>query len=653
MTISRNLKLTLLLMIGLALCGGLVSLWVRDRIAAETYTHLERRLAVQQQLERIKTGVLTALSAQHTFLLRYPFEALEKTRSYVDAAHSAVRETRQALKAIVHINNEAGMPPSNPHREMLEGQLSLFEVELKRVVLLVTREGDPQAGLLAQMVREVDELVIFLDRLQRGNGRVKVSTSKRRAVQSLRNDLMFVRGWEKDYLLRGNLGFLVRARDRVEAMRSELEHSPLTAAEQERVLDSLAIYLESFERLALNNVQLFTELDRIDTIALALQDLTGRYGDAEEALLVRSEADADKRARRNYLSLIGFVALLLAITAGLAVRITRRIVRRMHTLVGAARMVGETGDCPPVHIRTRDEFADLATEFNRMVEQLRAARAQLIQSEKLAAMGKLSASIAHEINNPLFGIQGCLERIVKRLPEGDTDYRLVKLALGESQRIARLVQGLRDYHLPSDQTMTAIDLISVLDDVLLINQKYLQQAGARLVRNLPDSLPVVAGTRDQIQMVFVNLLTNAAEAMEGEGTVTVSAEVGEKTVSILFTDTGKGIDAAHLSQIFEPFFSTKNAVKGVGLGLSISYGIIQRHGGDIRVESRPGHTEFHVTLPLLGSQPAPTRPPLVLGEVDLNSTSSDATSSTSESSADNSPADDPISSDNPPPDSTR
>jgi len=515
-------------------------------------------------------------------------------QAYVSQALSAITKTRNALEAIAELNRRAGVAPEHRYREELESRLALFEVRLKRVVLLVKRKGDASSGLVWEMRRMVEGLERYLVRLEAAPS----TPARDRSLQRLKADLLFIRRWEKDYFLRDDLVFISSVRARVAAIEESIADGPFPVLERDRILTYLKTYLIYFERIALNDVQVLDERNRLNETAEDLQRLLTNYVNSERVALARSEARIRGWQEKSLVGVMGLFGVILLISVFLAFRLTRRITGSLDTLVDATRELGEKGECPTIHMETEDEFARLADAFNGMVERLRETQLQLVQSEKLTATGKLSASIAHEINNPLFGIQGCLERILKRLPEDDHDRRLVELAVRESQRIARLVGGLRDYHRPSDQTMSPVDLLEILEDVFLLNRKYIQQNRVKLVKRLPKSLPKVNGTRDQLQMVFVNLVTNAVEAMPEGGELTIAATQEKGTVALHFTDTGRGIDPKTLPKIFEPFFSTKAEVKGVGLGLSISYGIIRRHDGEIRVKSRPGQTSFSVVLPV-------------------------------------------------------
>lgn len=602
MTISQHLKLTLFVLIGLAFAGGFLGLWMRGWIEQRAYSNLQREMEVLLLLEDIESGLLSVRNAEKSFLLRYPVDGLEMSQTQITVARKAIDQTRKALQSVVELKAGTGQGEGEDYSERIKTSLSLFELHLLRVVKLAQRKGDGTSGLVWEMRRMAEGLERYLGQLEEGVSDRR--SARYQAIQNVKNHLLFIRRWEKDYFLRDDLVFISFVQGRAGLIEKALEGGPFNERERGRILTYLHTFLIYFERIALNDVQVLDERNRLNQVAEDMQSLVSAFVASERADLARTETELRERARQTSYALLMLFLVLLGVSALLAIRLTRRITWRLDTLVGATEQLGERGDAPPIEMDTHDEFARLAEAFNGMVERLRTTQLQLVQSEKLTATGKLSASVAHEINNPLFGIQGCLERIQKKLPDDDSDRRLVELALRESQRIARLVQGLRDYYRPSDQTMSPVDLLETLDDVFLINGKYLQQARVELVRNLPPTLPSVEGTRDQLQMVFVNLITNAAEAMPDGGTLTVSASQDKGKVMLHFADTGKGIDPEVLHRLFEPFFSTKSEVKGVGLGLSISYGIIKRHGGEILIDSSPGKTVFTVSLPVLrGEEP--------------------------------------------------
>lgn len=245
------------------------------------------------------------------------------------------------------------------------------------------------------------------------------------------------------------------------------------------------------------------------------------------------------------------------------------------------------------------ENARLYTELAEFTLELEQSQARLIRAEKLAATGKLAASLAHEINNPLQAIHNCLHLVMHRTSLDQTrQQEYVGMAQEEVERLIDLVQRMLDFYRPSTEGMAPTDLGAVLDDVLSLTGKRIQQAKVVVHRRGAFPLPPVMGMSNLLKQVFLNIIINAVEAMPSGGDLYIDTASDEKRreVSVSFTDTGEGIPIAELANIFDPFHTTK--AKGTGLGLSISHGIIERHGGRIEVRSDVGEgSTFTVRLP--------------------------------------------------------
>ena len=228
--------------------------------------------------------------------------------------------------------------------------------------------------------------------------------------------------------------------------------------------------------------------------------------------------------------------------------------------------------------------------------ELRKTQKQLIQSEKLAALGQLSASVAHEINNPLGIIKNYLLILSESADEGDPHQRNLKMIKEEVDRIARIVKSLLDFSRPENK-MTLLDLSSVLKQTISLIDKEFLNRKIKIKKKLPENLSPVTGSEDQLKQVFLNLLVNSKDFMPKGGEVTIRARDTEQGVEIEFSDTGCGIPQENIPQIFEPFFTTKQEGKGTGLGLWICYGIMQRHGGTIQAKRKKKGISFLLTLP--------------------------------------------------------
>ena len=257
---------------------------------------------------------------------------------------------------------------------------------------------------------------------------------------------------------------------------------------------------------------------------------------------------------------------------------------------------------------TKRELDALMHGLERQVEErtaaLRSAQDQLVRSEKLSSLGKLSASIAHEINNPLAGILTFAKLIVRTLDQGPPDdatrKALIKhlhLVERETERCSAIVRNLLDFARERPLALKDTNVHAVLDEAIQLLANQIQIQGVVLERKL-GPVPMVDGDFGQLRQAFVNVIMNACEAMARGGRLTVETALveGGRWVEIAFQDTGPGIPPDHLSKIFDPFFTTKE--KGTGLGLSVVYGIVERHGGKIELATEVGKgTRVMIRLP--------------------------------------------------------
>jgi two-component system NtrC family sensor kinase len=257
-------------------------------------------------------------------------------------------------------------------------------------------------------------------------------------------------------------------------------------------------------------------------------------------------------------------------------------------------------------IGTAGIFKDI-TEQKTLEAKLRAAQVQLVETSKMRALGELVAGVAHELNNPLMASQTILHVILRNLPDDFPERDRLELIRKCNNRIERIVEHLREF---SRQTKPEFDMIDVnqpVENALMITGQQLLNHGISIVRNLSKDLPRILGDSNQLEQVFLNLISNARDALEDatmlRKELTIASHLNDDdefpSVVVSVRDTGVGISPENLERVLEPFFTTKPVGKGTGLGLSLCYGIIDAHGGKIEIKSRQGEwTEVRVILPV-------------------------------------------------------
>jgi two-component system NtrC family sensor kinase len=249
-------------------------------------------------------------------------------------------------------------------------------------------------------------------------------------------------------------------------------------------------------------------------------------------------------------------------------------------------------------IATVGSFVDL-TDRLQMERALRDTQEQLLKSEKLAAMGRLTSQIAHELNNPLYGIMNTLELLKTEIPADNKRRKILDMAHSEIIRLSDLLRKMLSFSKPDQEERHPVDINSVLDEILLLHENMFRENDINIVTTFAERLGLVNASKNQLRQVFLNMVANARDAMPEGGTLAVATGGDTEKVYVVIVDTGTGIREKHLDKIFDSFFTTRGEVKGVGLGLSVCYGFIKDHGGDIEVKSRVGEgTTFTISLPV-------------------------------------------------------
>ena len=322
-------------------------------------------------------------------------------------------------------------------------------------------------------------------------------------------------------------------------------------------------------------------------------------------LLFRSVAEELRIVRgiRQSMVGIGLFALLLALV--LALIVARIVARPAQDLAAAATDVARGNFDTPLPRTSGDEIGQLTRAFGEMRSaiaereaRLRSAQAELIHREKLAAMGRLVAQLSHEINNPIYNIQNCLEVLDRRGNPDDPNREFLELAREELERMAVLTRQLLDQSRPLADAARPLHLNHLVQRVAGLARDQLESHEIDLRMRLDPDLPTVVAHPDAIQQVLANLVDNAIDAMPAGGILYLRTLVDGETVKVEVEDTGAGIAETDLPHIFEAFYTTKPEVRGIGLGLFVSEGIIRGHRGRLTVQSELGRgSRFTIQLP--------------------------------------------------------
>jgi signal transduction histidine kinase len=346
-------------------------------------------------------------------------------------------------------------------------------------------------------------------------------------------------------------------------------------------------------------------------------------------LIIKSLSREVRQSMASILGTFGIISLIfLALTTVIGLVISRSMTRPIRQLVQGTTAISQGNYDYVIPVRGKDELSLLAQRFMEMsgslkekitqlgklnqdllernrdldetLRQLRSAQEQLVRSERLAATGKLTAQLAHEVNNPIHNIQSCLQTALSRLPLETKGRELIGVAYDEVNRLSRLTVQMLDFYRSSlvEDEMKPTNIAEVVHEVVAITQAELRNNRIEVNVQVDDGLPLLRASPDKLKQVLLNLIANAHDAMPDGGHLDILACRRDRALRITVRDDGSGIAKEHLDRIFDAFFTTKGKVSGVGLGLSVSYGIVNQHRGSIEVESTVGRgSAFTVVLP--------------------------------------------------------
>ena len=422
-------------------------------------------------------------------------------------------------------------------------------------------------------------------------------------VEDLYNTILEIRRYEKNFLLyQGpeNLDETIRFFNRARQIHDELASEKGSARNRE-ILNGLSIAFQEYSG-GLDSLNTSESLSIPgETVQERIRGAGKQMVDYSQDLLVQSRnkvAQTARNALRWPLLSMGLILILLVFGALL---VNRKVVKPLVELERATEKIGR-GEFGPIRHTTRieSEVDRLVLSFNRMVEELEARQEQIIHTRKIASLGTLVSGVAHELNNPINNIILTIDTLVggRKISE-ERQATLLDDILTQAIRASGIVKNLLDFSRAETSTTQDVDLAQLLRETIQITGNQITINKINLHQDIPSDLPQIRGNRQGLQQVFLNLVINAVQAMPDGGDLTVTAEPDKnKRIMVRVEDTGGGISPEHLPHIFDPFFTTKEVGQGTGLGLSVSYGIIKKHGGRIDVDSRQGKGSiFTVVIP--------------------------------------------------------
>ena len=327
-----------------------------------------------------------------------------------------------------------------------------------------------------------------------------------------------------------------------------------------------------------------------------------------------------ERRRNRILMTTSLLIILLSLLVLILVR--RSVTEPINQLIRRIKEISQGQREQGLEIKGRDEVASLAREFNLMCQKVQESHGRLVgeqqeklrleqelrHSERLASVGRLAAGLAHEIGTPLAIIGGRSEYLLRRSRSPEELKDNLGVIRSQSDRIAAIVRQLLEFSRRREPVFQSVDLLGLLDNVKYLLAHQLREKDIR-VETAGVTVPKISADPELLQQVFINLYSNSLHAIGPGGVIKIGAESTDRGITqaspaaghwlrISFEDNGAGIAPEHIGRVFDPFFTTKDVGEGIGLGLSVSYGIIQEHGGDIHVESEPGRfTRFIIYLP--------------------------------------------------------
>ena len=423
-------------------------------------------------------------------------------------------------------------------------------------------------------------------------------------------EIVQARRFEKNFFLYGTnlddaLDNVEKARETLR--RNERELKKVLGETHAIIVTDIGKYQKLLEKLSLiqeSNVFTPDQFQLKKQAELGLRKYGREMVSMAQDLIRREKAAVSKilsLSRTMHINSLIFLLIFLVLNASF---LGSRILGNTRRFSRYAKRIA-AGDFTPITPakRYQDEFTDMAIAVNQMILELENREAILVQSHKMRAVGTLTAGVAHELNNPLNNITLTAHMLLEDYESLDDDERkdMIQDMISESGRSKKIIGNLLDFARESSSQMESLDLTDLLQKTIALASNQIKLSGIKIEFQATDNLPRVHGDIQQLEQVFLNLILNAVDAATKGGRIQVIVLPADDLnyVAVKVIDTGAGIPEHILPSIFDPFFTTKAKGKGTGLGLSVSQGIVAKHGGRISVASKEGQgTTFTVTLPI-------------------------------------------------------
>jgi signal transduction histidine kinase len=427
-------------------------------------------------------------------------------------------------------------------------------------------------------------------------------------THNLHYSAMEARRYEKNFLLYGKkedyqevLLYLQRTQEIIGRIQQEVMGQK-GFGELDQLQQELAHYGQYLKDIATEGEESAAALQRKRVIEARLRKTGKNLVDLSFNLSNREYSRIQEIVSSLKTKLVSTVFVLFILSLFLALLITRNIVRPLTVIEKTTQRIARGNFKPLPVLQTYDETQSVVEAFNKMITELESHQDQLAQAQKLSSLGILTSGIAHQLNNPLNNISTSCQILMEEIDDGDREH-VEKLLTNISQEVDRsrdIVKGLLDFSRDHEFELDWVNLQDLADRTTWLVSSQLP-AGVEITTDIPEDLDIHADGQ-KLQEVILNLLWNAAQAMpDGTGLIKLTALEVRATgqVKITVQDNGSGIPSEHLPHVFDPFFSTKEAGYGTGLGLSVAHGIVDRHGGTLSVASTLGEgSDFTISLPL-------------------------------------------------------